>query len=302
MSIKYLILTFKYIINYILEEAYKYCESITKNHYENFPVASLFIPKNKRKYIYSIYAFARLADDIADSGELTSVQKINKLEIINNELNDCYKNISNNVNSGQKKIFTALANTATDLDIPKIEFDNLLTAFKQDAVKQRYNEFDELIEYSTYSANPIGHLVLNTFGFHSDNDSKIFKLSDKICTGLQLINFWQDVKRDIEIDRIYIPLRVMEEFNYTEDLLRDNVENDDFLKMIEYLIDKTSAIIEQGSELEKMLKGRLRLELKAIYLGGQEIIRKIKQKEFRVLSNRIEINRFDKLKLLLKIL
>ena len=209
--------TFKYIFNYILEEAYKYCESVARSHYENFPVASFFIPKNKRKYIYNIYAFARLADDIADSDSLSPVEKTIKLDKLDKELKDCFENVYNNENNDQLNIFKALHNTAFELNINADEFSNLLKAFKQDAVKQRYDKFEELIEYSNYSANPIGHLVLNTFGYHSENDEELFRLSDNICTGLQLINFWQDVGRDLEINRIYIPFKEMQKFNYSEE-------------------------------------------------------------------------------------
>jgi len=191
-------------------------------------VASFFIPKNKRKYIYNIYAFARLADDIADSDSLSPVEKTIKLDKLDKELKDCFENVYNNENNDQLNIFKALHNTAFELNINADEFSNLLKAFKQDAVKQRYDKFEELIEYSNFSANPIGHLVLNTFGYHKENDEELFRFSDNICTGLQLINFWQDVGRDLEINRIYIPFKEMQKFNYSEELLLKKIENDDF--------------------------------------------------------------------------
>jgi squalene synthase HpnC len=292
--------TFKYIFNYILEEAYKYCESVARSHYENFPVASFFIPKNKRKYIYNIYAFARLADDIADSDSLSPVEKTIKLDKLDKELKDCFENVYNNENNDQLNIFKALHNTAFELNINADEFSNLLKAFKQDAVKQRYDKFEELIEYSNYSANPIGHLVLNTFGYHSENDEELFRLSDNICTGLQLINFWQDVGRDLEINRIYIPFKEMQKFNYSEELLLKKIENDDFINLIKSLVEMTKEIFNKGKGIEKKLTGRLKLELKAIYNGGNEIIKKIEKINYKVLSGRVEIKKSDKMKLVLK--
>jgi squalene synthase HpnC len=292
--------TFKYIFNYILEEAYKFCESVARSHYENFPVASFFIPKNKRKYIYNIYAFARLADDIADSDSLSPVEKTIKLDKLDKELKDCFENVYNNENNDQLNIFKALHNTAFELNINADEFSNLLKAFKQDAVKQRYDKFEELIEYSNYSANPIGHLVLNTFGYHSENDEELFRLSDNICTGLQLINFWQDVGRDLEINRIYIPFKEMQKFNYSEELLLKKIENDDFINLIKSLVEMTKEIFNKGKGIEKKLTGRLKLELKAIYNGGNEIIKKIEKINYKVLSGRVEIKKSDKMKLVLK--
>ena len=223
-----------------------------------------------------------------------------KLEKINEELIECFENIYNNENDEQKKIFIALNNTINDLKIPLTEFENLLTAFKQDALKQKYDEFNELLEYSNYSANPIGHLVLNTFGYYREKDSDLFKLSDFICTGLQLINFWQDVERDLVINRIYIPQKEMSKFNYSEELLIDKVENDDFIKLMSSLVERTKTIYLQGDGIEHKLKGRLKLELKAIFAGGMEIINKIEKINYRVLTQRVEITKFDKLKLFLR--
>jgi squalene synthase HpnC len=297
---KFVNLTFKCIINCILDEAYKYCEAIAKSHYENFPVASFFIPKDKRKYIYSIYAFARMADDIADSEFMSGEDKLEKLEYLNKDLLNSYKNIYNVENEERKKIFIALSNTSKELNIPVTEFNNLLIAFKQDAKKKRYGKFDELIEYSKYSANPIGHLVLNTFGYHIEDDDELFKLSDCICTGLQLINFWQDISRDIEIDRIYIPIDDMNKFNYSEELLRERIENKNFIDLISSLVNNTKKIFMNGKGIEKKLSGRLKMELKTIYTGGMEIINKIEKSNYCVLSNRVKISNFDKVRLVFK--
>ena len=156
------------------EIAYSYCKKLTLSHYENFPVGSLLIPSNKRKYIYSIYAFARTADDIADSEIYSKEEKLKLLDGYENELINIELKRPVSVNNETRNIFIALSNTTEELKIPLKEFKDLLTAFRQDAVKQRYNEFDELLNYSAYSANPIGHLVLYVFGYDPVKDKKCF--------------------------------------------------------------------------------------------------------------------------------
>jgi squalene synthase HpnC len=281
------------------EEAYKFCENLTKKHYENFPVGSLLISKGKRKFVYSVYAFARTADDIADSDELNSKEKVNALIEYEKELQDAYQdNFSNSSEHG--KIFTALSNTKDKLNIPIKEFRNLLTAFMQDAVKDRYQTFQELIDYSENSANPIGHLVLYVFGFNEISDEKIFRLSGKICTALQLTNFWQDVSRDLEISRIYIPEEVMHKFNYKVEWLFKKIENENFKEMMKELVEKTKAIFTEGKEIIDLVGGRLRLELKATILGGNEILKKIEEINYNVLSQRVKVEKSDKINIIFR--
>jgi hydroxysqualene synthase len=276
-----------------LENAYNKCREIATKHYENFPVGSLLFPKKKRKYIYSIYAFARTADDIADSDRLSVGEKLKGLDLM-------WKNLEN-IEKGEvveDEIFFALTDTIKTLNIPVKEFKDLLTSFKQDSVKQRYDRFEELLEYSKYSANPIGHLVLYISGF---KDKHLFDLSDNICTALQLANFWQDVSRDLEIGRVYIPKEDMEKFNYNYDLLFQKKENEDFITLMKSLVNKTKIIFENGKELENELSGRLKYEFRTIYRGGMEILKKIENIEYRVLSKRVIINTPVKLKLLFRI-
>jgi len=283
------------------EAAYKFCENLTKKHYENFPVGSLLIPRDKRKFVYSVYAFARTADDIADAYDLNSNEKVKALKEYEKELKDVYQDKFNDSNK-HRKIFTALSNTKDELNIPIKEFQNLLTAFKQDAIKERYNTFQELIDYSENSANPIGHLVLYVFGFNEIKDEKIFRLSNKICTALQLTNFWQDVSSDLEINRIYIPEEVMEKFNYKEELLFKKMENENFMEMMKELVEKTKAIFNDGKGIIDLVGGRLRLELKATYLGGKEILKKIEEINYNVLSQSVKVEKSEKINILFRTL
>ncbi|HMS34434.1 MAG TPA: squalene synthase HpnC [Ignavibacteria bacterium] len=284
-----------------IDIAYSYCKNLAKKHYENFPVGSLLIPSDKRKYIYSIYAFARTADDVADSDTFSKEEKLRLLNEYENELTNIELNRSVSLNKEAKNIFTALSNTIEELKIPVQEFRDLLTAFKQDAVKQRYDNFDELLNYSHYSADPVGHLVLYVFGYNPVKDKKCFEYSDKVCTALQLTNFWQDVSEDLKIGRIYIPDNTMREFNYSEKMLFEKTENDDFRKIISHLSERTNTLFEEGKKITELVSGRLKYELKATIAGGLEILRKIEKINYNVLSQRVTISKTDKFKLLGKI-
>ncbi|MBS1517335.1 MAG: squalene synthase HpnC [Bacteroidetes bacterium] len=282
------------------DSAYEYCRKIALNHYENFPVGSFLIPEDKRKYFYSVYAFSRFADDIADSVEYDEENKLRKLEQLETELDKLESGRAEEFAENTADIFTALSDTVSNLNIPVHEFRDLLSAFKQDSVKRDYGNFKELIEYSQRSANPIGHLVLYIFGYDKKTNRKLFRDSDRICTALQLTNFWQDVSEDLKIDRIYIPGNSMSEFNYNTDKLKNKIENDDFRNMIRDLAGKTEKLFDDGSGIVSELKGRLRLEIKATIYGGREILSKIRKINYNVLSERVKLNTKDKIKILIK--
>jgi hydroxysqualene synthase len=273
-----------------LKNAYLYCRKIALGHYENFPVGSLLFPRESRKYIYSIYAFARTADDIADSDILSENEKLSGLYEMEGKL----EQIENGA-VVDDRIFFALADTIKTLNIPVREFKNLLIAFKQDSVKQRYEEFSELLEYSKYSANPIGHLVLYVSGL---KDEKLFNLSDNICTALQLANFWQDVSVDLKMDRIYIPFKEMTKCNYDYDKLFDGIQDENFINLMKNLVDKTKALFLNGKELETYLNGRLKYEFRTIYRGGMTILKKIEEINYKVISKRVKIETKDKFDLM----
>jgi squalene synthase HpnC len=276
-----------------LENAYLYCRKIAVKHYENFPVGSVLFPKRSRNFIYSIYTFARTADDIADSDKLTVDEKLRRLNEFEKKLGLIEKG-----EVFQEEIFFALADTIKSLNIPVQEFRDLLTAFKQDSVKQRYDDFNELLEYSKYSANPVGHLVLY---ISEISDEKLFKFSDCVCTALQLANFWQDVSVDSETGRVYIPFDEMQKNDYNYTMLFDGIENENFIKLMKSLVDKTRVLFDNGKELEKDLSGRLKYEFRTIFRGGMEILNKIESIKYKVLSQRVKISSADKFKILLKI-
>ncbi len=283
--------------NINFDEAFTHCEKITKRHYENFPVASFLIPKDKRKYVYAVYSFARYADDIADSSILSSEEKLIRLNFLEQELDRRLNGQLENLHEETKYTFLALYKTLKDLNIPSEEFRNLLKAFKQDAVKDRYGTFEELLEYSKYSANPVGHLVLYIFGY---TDKKLFELSDYICTGLQLINFWQDVARDLEINRVYIPNEIIAKHGYSYELLNSKIENEKYIEVIKDLVGKTKEVYSKGKSLPDLVHGRLKYELKATYYGGMTVINKIEQLNYKTLTTRPVVKGTDKFKILIK--
>ena len=283
-----------------LVSAYRFCEDFTKSHYENFPVASMLFPKNKRSSVYPVYAFARTADDIADSDVLTSDLKIAELSNMRDLLRKSINGESIDSKESNELIYTALIDVINKLKIPAVLFEKLLDAFMQDSVKQKYKSFKELLEYSDNSANPVGRIVLYISGFNEKDNPTMFEKSDFICTALQLINFWQDVSRDLIIKRVYIPEEYMLKYGYTYEMLFEKKENDSFVKIIKELVLKTDELFQKGESLKNDLSGRLRLEFKATYSGGKTISKKIKNIDYKVLSERVKITKFDKLLILLK--
>lgn len=283
----------------LINSSFKYCEQIAKEHYENFPVASLLLPKKKRKYVYAVYAFARAADDFADEpGILGGTEKrLALLDEWNGKLTDCYNG------KAYDPIFIALKKTVDDNKIPIEPLENLLRAFKQDVVNPRYQKFDELLEYSINSANPVGRLVLMIFGCH---DEEFFKYSDKICTALQLTNFWQDVNVDLGNNRIYLPEEDMKSFDYSYDDLINRKYDERFAALMEFEVSKTHEMFEEGKKLIEMTAGfkdkdlrKLSKELKLTWLGGTEILKKLKADDYDVFSKRPSISKIDKFRIFL---
>ncbi len=189
------------------QEAYAYCERLARSHYENFSVASWFLPKRLRQHFFNVYAYCRISDDLGDETGNTQASLL-LLDEWEAELNACYNG------SPRHPVFVALAGTVREFDIPRQTFADLLTAFRQDQTVTRYQTFDDLLGYCHYSANPVGHLVLYLCGYR---DPERQQLSDFTCTALQLANFWQDVSTDYDKGRIYLPLRSLKQFQVSEE-------------------------------------------------------------------------------------
>ena len=286
--------------HHLTDLAYDHCRKIASEHYENFPVGSILVPSNKRKYIYSLYALARYADDIADSPTLDKIEKIRRLGILGEELFKIEEKNPASFRDETKLIFEALKDTIGAVGIPIQEFKDLLSAFKQDSEGMLYENFDQLIDYSSRSANPIGHIVLNVFGYHKEENGEMFQLSDKICSALQLTNFWQDVSEDLKMKRVYVPTDNMAKHKYSIDELKSKSENDNFREMIKDLCQMTAELFKQGIRLPELTKGRLKFELRATINGGRLILKKISEMDYRVLSKRPKLTTFDKFSIILK--
>jgi squalene synthase HpnC len=276
-----------------IETAFAHCERIARMHYENFPVASFFMSRAYRPYIASIYAFARTADDIADESAMKPEERLLKLDEWEDKLDSCFEGDAGD------PVFIALAETVRRCALPKKAFTDLLTAFRMDVVTKRYQTFDALLGYCRHSANPVGRLVLGVF---RDASERTVELSDKICTALQLTNFWQDVSVDLARGRLYIPLEDLERFGYTELDLGRGVVNDRFRQLVRFEVERTAKMFDEGKALLDGIVEDLRFELTLTWLGGRAILGKIEAAGYDVLTGRPAISTAGKASLLLQAL
>lgn len=279
-------------MNTNLENSYNYCRKIALSHYENFPVASWLIPEEKRNHIFTVYTFARLADDIADEGNETNEKKIHLLKSYREDF-------LSETNSENYPHFPALLDTIKKFDIPTVLFTDLIEAFIQDNEKFSYNNFVELLDYCNKSANPVGRIILHLFNY---KDAKMFQLSDNICTALQLTNFWQDISIDMKKERCYIPQDDLRKFNVSQDKLKSLKFDNDVRELLRFQVERTNDLFHNGEDLLKHLQGLLKLEIKLTILGGKKILSKIERMNFNTLTDRPKISPFDKLSLLLRMI
>lgn len=276
-------------------EAFAHCEQLARAHYENFPVGSLLVPRPLRRHVYSIYAFARTADDFADEDyEAKGLQEAERLAALDDweqKLMACYHG------QADHPVFIALAATIRELQLPLPLFSDLLSAFKQDVVKRRYADFDEVLDYCTRSANPIGRLILLLFGYR---DEYLHQLSDHICTGLQLANFWQDVAVDIKKDRVYLPQNEMAGYGVSVDELRAGRFSEEYAALLRFQVARTRELFARGHPLPELVQGRLRYELRLTWHGGMRVLEKIEALGYDTLGQRPAISTADKLLLLVR--
>lgn len=283
-----------------LEESYQRCLNLTREHYENFPVARL-VPKKIRPFISAVYAFARTADDIADENWDTpdgpSIEE--RLAHLNAYEVEFMRAVEGKsiVGSQWQWIFLATADTIKKMDLPVQLFKDLLSAFKQDVTTLRYETFEAVLDYCRRSANPVGRLVLLLHGYQ---DEDRFAWSDQICTALQLANFWQDISVDIKKGRIYIPQEDWKRFGVNESLFSREIATEAMKRCIKHQVDRTYRLFEEGRMLSRHLKFPLSLEIRLTWLGGQAILDKIIELDYDTVQQRPKINKKDKATLLLK--
>ncbi len=284
-----------------LPEAYARCHALTREHYENFPVARL-VPKHIRPHVSAVYAFARTADDIADegwgeSGAPTPQERVDRLDAFEAELDKAAEGVGP-LDPQYAWIFLALANTIRETKADVQLFKDLLSAFKQDCLKLRYATHAEVLDYCRRSANPIGRLVLILHGHH---DEQWFQWSDHICTALQLANFWQDVGVDIRKDgRIYIPEEDWPKFGVDRAMFDQPSTPQPLRDCLKFQVDRAQSIFDQGKPLGKALPFPLSLEIKLTWHGGTTILQKIAAQDYDTLASRPKLRKTDVPKLMAK--
>ncbi len=268
-------------------EAREYCRRLARSHYENFSVASWFLPPPLRQHFFNVYAYCRISDDLGDEAGDTaaSLQLLDQWET---ELDACYDG------HPRHPVFVALAETVRKFEIPKHEFADLLTAFRQDQTVTRYETFNDLLGYCRYSANPVGHLVLYLCGYH---DSERQLLSDYTCTALQLANFWQDVSTDFAKGRIYLPLEDLRRFGVSEREIRDGENTSTFCEMLKFEVERAREWFAQGLPLIAKVDRALAVDIELFSRGGQEILKAIERQHYAVLGRRPAISKTRKLAL-----
>ena len=268
-----------------LAEARAYCERLAKSHYENFSVASWFLPGKLRQHFYNVYAYCRISDDLGDEVG-NAEQSLELLDLWEAELNACY------AGAPRHPVFVALAETVKQCGIPKHEFSDLLIAFRQDQSITRFPTFDDVLAYCKYSANPVGHLVLYLCGY---SDAERQQLSDYTCTALQLANFWQDVAVDYEKGRIYLPLDSLKRFSGSEDDIAQRRATPQFIELMKFEVQRAREWFVRGLPLIKMVNKELAVDLDLFSLGGQEILNAIEKQGYNVLRQRPVISKSRKL-------
>ena len=263
------------------------------DHYENFPVASLLLPRRLRGAVTDIYRFARAADDIADEGSATDAERLSQLAAFRTELHRIGAEPGAKPEPGSPElagIFVPLAATIARHQLPITPFYDLLSAFEQDISVKRYEDYATLADYCTRSANPVGRLMLHLF--EATNPQNVSE-ADAICTGLQLVNFWQDVRVDWHKQRVYLP---------QEDLRRHGVTDEDLAAcrltpawrdLMAFEVERARALLHFGAPLARRLPGRMGLELRLVVQGGLRVLERIEAGGYDVFMNRPELGAKD---------
>jgi squalene synthase HpnC len=280
-----------------LAAAYARCERLARDHYENFPVASRLLPRPMRPHVAAVYAFARVADDFADEGERPAAERQRLLDDWLRRLRAAAASSVAGADASrahpsddEDALFLAIGNTIRGRQLPVALFEDLLSAFRQDTEKTRYETFGEVLDYCRRSANPVGRLVLGIAGYA---DARLDAASDCVCTALQLANFLQDLERDWQRGRLYVPLDELRAAGARlEDLDRKQF-TPAWRSVMSALVDRTRAMFVQGRVVTDLVGGRLRLELRLIWLGGMRILERLEQQQFDVFGRRPALGRRD---------
>ena len=297
------------------EAASLYCQRLARTHYENFTVGSWLVPRNKLRHIYAVYAYCRTVDDLGDEavpgapagnsglidttsllaarlpvsasgpGVDVAAYRLALLNLWQEELESCYSGVPTH------PVTVALQDTIEAFDLPPEPFLKLIEANRMDQRNRRHATYQDLLHYCDHSANPVGHLFLYLFGYR---DEKRQRLADATCTALQLTNFWQDVARDYEKGRIYLPLEDMERFGYTEQELAQGVFNTAFRDLLSFEAERAMDLFREGAALVPTLDGVARLDVALFTRGGIAVLEAIKKQGYDVLRSRPKLSRAHK--------
>jgi squalene synthase HpnC len=274
------------------EEAAQYTRWLATHHYENFHVVSFLLPKRLHQDFFNVYSFCRWADDLGDEiGD--PEESLRLLDWWREELEDMY------AGKTAHPVYVALSSTVKTHDLPITPFSDLITAFVQDQNVNRYKTWEDLFAYCRYSANPVGRLVLYLCGYR---DEERQRLSDATCTALQLANFWQDVTVDLEKDRVYIPLEVMQRHGYTVAELYAHRFTPEFRNVMIEIVAKARELFLKGLPLPKLVDRRLAVDVELFSQGGLKVLEKIEELDYNVLAHRPVISKTERAGLLLKTL
>ena len=276
-----------------LASAYGVCARLARAHRENFPVASWLLPRPMRSHIAAIYAFARVADDFVDEGEVAPRERLRRLDAWGERLRRSVTSStsdrtataadSSGTELDHRALFLALSNTIEVCRLPVGLFEDLLSAFRQDVWMHRYESWGQLLDYCRRSANPVGRLVLRVAGH---DDPGLDRAADCLCTALQLTNLWQDLERDLAVGRIYVPAEDQTACGALEaDLVKRRL-TPAWRAVLEQVGARTRALFDQGRAVCDGVGGRLALELRLTWLGGLRILERLEQSRFDLFTER----------------
>ena len=274
---------------------------MTVNHYENFPVASLLLPRRLREPVRHIYNFARSADDIADEGNATAPERLQQLNAYQAALSQIQAGeLALSDSDPRHAIFDPLARTITQFSLPLAPFFNLLSAFMQDVTIHRYLDDAALFDYCSRSANPVGRLMLHLY--NEDTSEQNLIQADCICTGLQLTNFWQDIAVDWEKSRVYLPQQKLEYYGIDEQNMARHQSSEAWRALMHAQVQQAREQLMEGFPLARRLPGRIGLELRLVVHGGLRVLERIELLHYDVFRTRPVLQRQDWILLLLRAL
>ncbi len=270
-----------------VREAYRWCERYSRSRGENFTVVSWFLPRKLRPHFFAVYAFCRYTDDLGDEAEG------DRLAL----LDDWERELREAVEGGPARpLLTALARTIEEREIPVEPFLRLIEANRIDQRVSRFETHEDLLDYCSYSATPVGRMVLAVLGYH---DAERGALADSTCIGLQLANFWQDVSVDIEKGRIYLPQEDLRRFGCHDQQIIERRFDEHFRELMAFEVERARGYFAEGSALEALVSRSVRTDIRLFRLGGEAILDAIEHAGYDTLSARPRVTRSVKLRLAL---